>query len=80
MNEKCTGELGGIRNVLPRRRKKQGTTPGMTGKADNEINEDVDHQWVYPAREPKYRQKKMIIARCCEIGVRFVFKNCTYKC
>ena len=81
MNEKYTGDLLGLRSVLPRRRKRQGSTPSMTGKAVNDRSEEDDgeHQWVYPAREPTDKQKKMIISRCCEIGVRMVFENFTYK-
>ena len=81
MNEKYTGDLQGLRSILPRRRKRQGSAPGMTGKAVNDRAEEDDgeHQWVYPNREPTHKQKRMIISRCCEIGVRMVFENFTYK-
>ena len=81
MNEKYTGDLQGLRSVLPRRKEKKGVAPSMTGKAVNDRSEEGDgeHQWVYPAREPTEKQKRMIVARCCEIGVRTVFENFTYK-
>ena len=81
MNRKYTGDLTGIASILPWRRKKQGVTPGMTGKAGTDRKEDDDgeKQWVYPAREPTEKQKKMIVARCCEIGVRTIFEHFTYK-
>ena len=81
MNKHLTGNLAPLRNILPRRRKTQGRTPGMTGKAVNDRQEDDDGewQWIYPARDPTDLQKRMIIARCCEVGVRMVFENFTYK-
>ena len=53
----------------------------MTGKAVNDRKEEDDgeHQWVYPTREPTDLQKIQIISRCCEIGVRTLFENFTYK-
>ena len=39
MNRNYTGDLHGIANILPRRRKLQGGTPGMTGKAVNDKKE-----------------------------------------
>ena len=81
MNKHLTGDLQKIRHLLPRRRKHQGVAPRMTGKAVNDRKEEDEgeHQWVYLDRDPTEVQKKMIIARCCEIGVRTVFENFTYK-
>ena len=53
----------------------------MTGQAVNDRKEENDgqHQWIYHDREPTELQKKMNVARCCEIAVRTVFENFTYK-
>ena len=81
MNRNLTGDLSALRFLLPRRRKKQGVTPSMTGKAgsDRQEEDDGECQWFYPDREPTELHKRMIIARCCEIAVRTVFENFTYK-
>ena len=54
MNKNYTGDLHGLANILPRRKKKQGVTPGMTGKTVNNRNEEDngEHQWFYPSTEP----------------------------
>ena len=80
MNLNLTGDLSALRYLLPRRRKRQGVTPGMTGKAgsDRKEQDDGECQWIYPDREPTELQKRMIVARCCEIAVRAVFENFTY--
>ena len=42
MNSNLTGNMSGLRNLLPRRRKTQGVTPGMNGKAVNDRKEEDD--------------------------------------
>ena len=81
MNLNLTGDLSALRYLMPRRRKRQGVSPGMTGKAgsDRKEEDDGECQWIYPDREPTELHKQMIIARCCEIAVRTVFENFTYK-
>ena len=79
MNKRYTGNLKLLWNVLPWRRKKKGTTPGMTGKAINSEDDDPEYQWIYPKAQPTELQRKQIISRCCEIGVRVLFENFTYK-
>ena len=80
MNRKYTGDLKELWGVLPYRRKVNGVAPGMTGKAINDRKEDdPSYQWIFPKREPTDRQKRLIIARVAEIGVRVVFENFTYR-
>ena len=81
MNQNMTGDLSSLRFLLPRRRKRQGVSPGMTGKAgsDRKEEDNGECQWIYPDREPTELHKRMIIVRCCEIAVRTVFENFTYK-
>ena len=42
MNENYTGDLQGLRSILPRRRKRKGVTPGMTGQEINDKYEEDD--------------------------------------
>jgi hypothetical protein len=80
MNRKYTGDLKDLWSVLLYRRKTQGVTPGMTGKAVNDKKEEnIDLQWIFPKRQPTDKQKRQIISRVCEIGVRIVFEHFTYQ-
>ena len=79
MNKKYTGDLKPLWNVLPWRRKVKGTAPGMTGKSVNSPDDDPEFEWVYPRAQPTALQLRQIISRCCEIGVRVLFENFTYK-
>jgi hypothetical protein len=36
-------------------------------------------EWTYPKAEPTELQRRQIISRCCEIGVRVLFEHFTYK-
>ena len=82
MNRKYTSDLHELWGVLPYRRKNTGTEPGMFGKNVNSKNEsdvDMDSQWVFPKREPTEHQKRLIVARVGEIGLRVVFEHFSYK-
>ena len=79
MNRGYTGNLKPLWNVLPWRRKNKGVTPGMTGKEVNSVDDDPEYQWTYPKAQPTPTQRRQIISRCCEIGVRVIFENFTYK-
>ena len=82
MNKKYTSDLHELWGVLPYRWKVNGVTPGVKGKSINnkeETEEDMDKQWVFPKREPTEWQKRMIVGRVAEIGMRSVFENFSYR-
>ena len=56
-----------------------GTTPGMSGKAGNSVEDDPELQWAYPKAQPTKLQRRQIISRCCEIAVRVLFEQFVYK-
>ena len=54
----------------------------MFGKNVNnkkETEDDMESQWVFPKREPTDLQKRMIVGRVGEIGLRIVFEHFSYK-
>ena len=79
VNRQYTGDLKGLWNVLPWRRKVTGRAPGMTGKQMNAKEDDPEFQWVYPKAEPTAWQKKQIVARVAEIVVRVMFEHFSYR-
>ena len=82
MNRKYTSALHELWGVLPYRRKAEGTEPGMFGKNVNnkkETEDDMESQLVFPKREPTDLQKRMIVGRVGEIGLRIVFEHFSYK-
>ena len=79
LNKHYTGDLKGLWNVLPWRRKTGGVTPGMTGNVSDRNEKNVEEQWIFPKREPDEAMKKAIIGRVAEIGVRIVFEHFSYK-
>ena len=78
MNEHLTGPLGKLRGVLPMRRHKQGSMPGITNADLNSKNGNIDKQWIFPDRAPIEDEIRDIISRCTEIAVRTIFRNFCY--
>ena len=75
MHEHLTCNLHEIKDILPKRAKKKGVAPGVTGEGvmnKDEEDEDMEHQWTFPKKEPTDMQKRQIIARVAEIGVRII--------
>ena len=79
INRRYTSDLKELWGVLPYRRKVQGTAPGMTGKEMNAQEDDPEYQWVFPRKELTTKQKRQVIGRVAEIGVRIVFEHFTYR-
>ena len=81
LNKHLTGNLKEIAKILPWRRKEGGTVPKMTGAMGNKLDDDPEGQWVFPKKEKDFNEveKKEVISRCVEIGVRVVFDNFCYK-
>ena len=62
--------LNGLERVLPTRRFRKGTKPGVTGKGPLGKNSNDDELWVFPKTEPTEIEKRRLIAVCVEIGVK----------
>ena len=51
----------------------------MTGTMGTKLEDDPEGQWVFPERELTEKEKREIVGRCVEIGVRIIFENFCYK-
>jgi hypothetical protein len=79
VNRDLTGDLKGLLRLLPWRRKSGGTAPGMKNAGINSKNEDaVDTQWVFPDTVPTDMEKRELLARMAEIGVRAIWRHFVY--
>ena len=79
VNRKYTGDLDCLRDILPWKRNKGSTAPGMKSKELNSKKGEIEMQWNFPKREPTETQIREMQARIAEIGVRFLFENFVYK-
>ena len=61
MNRQYTSELEEIEYMLPKRRKRQGVTPGMIGEKVGTERDNLDEQWRYPKTEEQLTEKEKII-------------------
>ena len=75
INRNLTGNLKELWNVLPWRRKSGGITPCMKNKEVNGKKSGTEISWVFPKREPTDKQKRQLLARMGEIGLRAVFET-----
>ena len=60
VNKKYTGDIKCIWNVLPWRRKVNGTTPGMKAKELNSKDGKIEMQWHFPRATPTPQQVREI--------------------
>ena len=80
LNKHLTGKLDSLRRILPWRRKDGGSNPKMTGTMGSKIsNDNAEEHWIFPCKDYSEEEKREIIARCVEIGVRLIFENFSYK-
>ena len=73
-----TGNLKNLYSVLPWRRSNHGTAPGMKNVEVNSKTGEGDKSWVFPKRSPTEQQKRELVSRMAEIGVRAVWENFVY--
>ena len=80
LNKNMTGDLGSLVRLLPWRRGVTGTAPGMKNKNLNSKNyDDILKTWEFPDRYPTDGEKRELLARMGEIGLRAIFENFMYK-
>ena len=74
-----TGDLEEIECLLPTRKFKRGVTPGIKNPECSGKDKNTQIVWVFPDKSPTDRQKKVLVSRMAEIGVRTLFENFCYK-
>ena len=79
LNRHMTGDLGSLRRLFPWKRGASGVEPGMKNKNINSKNhDDILKTWQFPEKEPTEAEKRELVARLGEIGLRAVFENFMY--
>ena len=81
MNQELTTEIEEIDYLLPSRRTNNGRTPVMSGSSIRAKDDDPETQWSFPKQEDALTEweRRQIVARTAEIGVRAIFENFTYR-
>ena len=67
-----------LRKVLPVRRRRTGSKPGITGKGPLGAERGDTEQWHFPKVKLTERQKRLIIAEVIKIIAEVMFKNHLY--
>ena len=67
----------GLERIVPKRRFRKGTKPGVTGKETLSKETEDEIMWCFPVREPTDLEKKRLLA--LEIGVRKAFSLHLYQ-
>ena len=65
--------------MLPKRRKKRGVTPGIKNPECTKREKNTQIVWDFPDKSPTARQKRVLVARMAEIGVKTLFENFCYN-
>ena len=79
--EKLTSGVETVRRVLPRR-SKEGAKPTDIGMRNKEINSkhvNTEIEWTFPPFEPTNYEKREMRGIMCEIGVRTLWENFSYR-
>ena len=69
----------GLDRIVPKRKYKNGTTPGITGPEVLGMHVEDEVKWIFPDREATEVEKKKMYAACLEIGVRAAFSLHLYQ-
>ena len=68
----------GLRRILPKRRKKNGTRPGLTGEGPQGALRGDQEQWIFPRVELTKDEKKWLIATVVQLATEAMFKHHYY--
>ena len=74
-----TGDLEEIECLLPKRRKSRGVAPGIKNPECTKREKNTQIVWDFPDKSPTARQKRVMVARMAEIGVKTLFENFCYN-
>ena len=69
----------GISNLLPRRKHKKGCKPTITGEAAMGAESTHHNHWFYPRIYFTVEEKKILFAKCLQIGIVTLFENHLYQ-
>ena len=78
INRDKTGDLQKLERLLPWRKGKRGTKPGMKNKEITRKERNTTTTWIFPDRTPTEEEMKLMRSRMCEIGVRVLWSNFCY--
>ena len=72
--------LEGLHKICPRRKKRRGRKPTITGKeqSKSKTTSEEDSLWEHPEKEPTVMEQKKLIAAMLEIGIIASFSLHTY--
>ena len=79
MYDKFEIRANGIERVVPIRRHKKGSKPGVTGCGPMSKHKNDEELWLFPNMEPTELEKRRLLACCTEIGIRKAFSSHLYK-
>ena len=65
------GWNGGLSRILPHRRHKKGTKPGLTGTGPAGAKANDEVQWVFPRVELTEKEKKLIVSEVLRADVQY---------
>ena len=68
----------GLDKIIPKRRKKGGTAPGVTGKDPTSRNVGCQEQWVFPEVVLTEEEKRKILAAVIRVAVEVLFSSHLY--
>ena len=68
-----------LRRILPVRRARNGTRPGVTGEGPMGIEVHDQEQWRFPAVKLTDHEKRMVVATVVKIACEHLFKNHLYE-
>ena len=69
----------GLTRIIPHRRYRKGTKPGVKGTGPKSKESDDEELWIFPLSEPTEKEKRQLIACCLEIAVRAIFTLHLYQ-
>ena len=67
-----------LRRILPRRRHKGGSRPGLTGEGPLGAERGDQEQWVFPQVRLRWEERRLIIATVVEIATEAMFSHHFY--
>jgi hypothetical protein len=78
-NRHLCGSLKDVERVLPWRRKSGRRKAGMQNPEMKGKEKGKKKVWCFPKATPTMKEKRILLARAAEIGVRTVFRNFIYE-
>ena len=79
-NRDLCGDLSEVERVLPWRRKKgRRHIAGMQNIEMKGKKKHLSNTWAFPAATPTEREKRVLLQKMTEIGVRVIFRNFVYS-